>query len=83
MTITIPPLDVEQQAAASQISESFGSVEQWAANVITGLIEERVLHNINAKGAALLEAVKQLPKEKRLDYTDRAETLLVTIATQD
>jgi hypothetical protein len=84
MNITLPPLDAEQQSALTQLvqlTEDYKTEAEWASAVLLGLINEQVLRNINAKGAQLLEAAKQLPKEKRLDFTTQAEALLTTIAT--
>ena len=81
MNITTPPLDTEQSAAITQLAAKFDTPEIWATTVLLGLIDEQVLRNINAKGAQMLEVAKQLPKEKRLDFTTQAETLLQTIAT--
>jgi len=81
MNITLPTLDVEQQAAFAQLAQKHASKEAWVATLIVDLINEQVLRNINDKGAQLLEAAKQLPKAKRLDFTAQAETLLTTIAT--
>jgi len=82
MNITLPPLDAEQTVALTQLASKLDTPELWASTVLIGLINEQVLRNINAKGAQLLEAAKQLPKEKRLDFTTQAETLLHTIAKQ-
>jgi hypothetical protein len=81
MNITIPPLDAEQTTALSQLAANYDSPQKWGAAVLVGLINEQVVHNIDAKGAQLLEVAKGLPKEKRLDFTAQAETLLTTIAT--
>lgn len=80
MNITLPSLDAEQTVALSQLAAKFDTPELWASTVLVALIDEQVIRNINAKGAQLLEAAKQLPKEKRLDFTSQAETLLHTIA---
>lgn len=82
MNITLPPLDAEQTVALTQLASKLDTPELWASTVLVGLINEQVLRNINAKGAQLLEAAKQLPKEKRLDFTTQANTLLQTIAQQ-
>jgi hypothetical protein len=81
MNITIPTLDAEQTSALTQLSANYKSPQEWGAALIVGLIDEQVLRNINTKGAELLEVAKSLPKEKRLDFTSKAEALLTTIAT--
>ena len=82
MNTTLPPLDAEQTVALTQLASKLDTPELWASTVLIGLINEQVLRNINAKGAQLLKAAKQLPKEKRLDFTTQAGTLLQTIAQQ-
>ena len=82
MNTTLPPLDAEQTVALTQLASKLDTPELWASTVLIGLVNEQVLRNINAKGAQLLEAAKQLPKEKRLDFTTQADTLLQTIAQQ-
>ena len=77
--ITPPPLDAEQQAALTQLSGD-KSPEVWGRDVILGIIAEQVGKNIDARGAALLEAAKALPKEKRLHFTAETTELLQTIA---
>ena len=81
MTISIPTLDAEQTSALSQLAASYDSPQKWGAAVMLGLINEQVMRNIDAKGAQLLEVAKSLSKEKRLDFTAKAETLLTSIAT--
>lgn len=82
MNTALPHLDAEQTTALSQLAAKFDTPELWASTVLVALIDEQVIRNINAKGAQLLEVAKQLPKEKRLDFTTQAETLLQTIAQQ-
>ena len=77
--ITPPPLDAEQQVALAQLAGDKTS-ENWGRDVILGLINEQVDKNIDARGTALLQAAKALPKEKRLQFTTETTELLETIA---
>lgn len=81
MNITLPTLDTEQQTALDQLATSYDTPQEWASALLLGLIDEQVLRNIDTKGRQLLEAAKQLSKEKRLDFTTQTETLLTTIAS--
>lgn len=81
MNISLPTLDTEQTSALAQLAEKFDTPELWASTLLIRLIDEQVLRNINTKGAQMIEAAKLLPKEKRLNFTTQAETLLQTIAT--
>ena len=80
LSITPPPLDEEQQVALAQLSGD-KSPEVWGRDIILGLIAEQVGRNIDARGAALLEAAKALPKEKRLQFTAETTDLYQTIAS--
>jgi len=82
LSITPPPLDDEQQVALSQLAGN-KSHEEWGRDVILGLIAEQVGKNIDARGAALLEAAKALPKEKRLQFTDETTALYQAIAASE
>jgi hypothetical protein len=81
MNITLPTLDAEQQTALDQLATNYDTPQEWASALLLGLIDEQVLRNIDTKGRQLLEAAKQLPKDKRLDFTSQTETLLTTIAS--
>ena len=79
MTTILPPLDDEQLAALTQLRGD-ESAEDWGRDVLLGLIDEQVGKNIDARGAALLQAAKALAKEKRLQFTAETTELLQTIA---
>lgn len=79
LLITLPQLDDEQQSALTQLRGD-NTAEDWGSNVLLGLIDEQVGKNIDARGTALLQAAKALPKEKRLQFTAETTELLQTIA---
>lgn len=79
MTTILPPLDDEQLAALTQLRGD-DTAEDWGRDVLLGLIDEQVGKNIDARGAALLQAAKALPKEKRLQFTAETTAVYQSIA---
>jgi hypothetical protein len=81
MNITLPTLDTEQQTALDQLATNYDTPQEWASVLFLGLIDEQVIRNAKARGAQLIDAALQLPKEKRLNFTEQTEALYNTIAT--
>ena len=85
MTITLPPLDTEQQTALNQLVGEYNSqageqltAEEFAALVLTNVVNDRKRQNIIAKGEQLIAAAQALPDQKRLQFTAAAEAAYVT-----
>lgn len=85
MTITLPPLDTEQQTALNQLVGEYNSqageqltAEEFAALVLTNVVNDRKRQNIIAKGEQLIAAAQSLPDAKRLQFTAAVEAAYVT-----
>ena len=85
MTITLPPLDTEQQTALNQLVGEYNSqageqltAEEFAALVLTNVVNDRKRQNIIAKGEQLIAAAQALQDQKRLQFTAAAEAAYVT-----
>lgn len=85
MTITLPPLDTEQQTALNQLVGEYNSqageqltAEEFAALVLTNVVNDRKRQNIIATGEQLIAAAQSLPDAKRLQFTAAVEAAYVT-----
>jgi hypothetical protein len=85
MNITLPTLDVEQQAQLdamlakhNQETSQGLTAPEYLAAVIMGILNEAKRRKIEETGRQLIDAARQLSDADRLDFTAKVAALLDT-----
>lgn len=85
ITITLPTLDVEQQARLNEMLQKHNqqtgqnlTEAEYVATVVMGILDEAKRRNIEETGKALIEQARQLSDPDRLDFTAKTAALLAT-----
>lgn len=85
MNITLPTLDVEQQAQldamlAKHNQQTGQSLDTpaYLASVLMGILNEAKRRKIEETGQKLIDAARQLSDADRLDFTNKVAALLTS-----